>query len=255
MYTMPPISYSRWIVALVLILAAIAILYYVRVYGVDSRIAPLGPVKIMPLGDSITESYQGLHSYRFFLWRIAIGKGYRIDLVGSQRGVHDGAPANRDFDMDHEGHWGWRADEVLAQIHGWVSNASPDFVLIHLGHNDLCQGKGIADTVNNVATIIDEIRIFNPKVRVLLAQVIASSQPCHSEIPLYNAELVTLAAAKSRPESPVIPVDQYRDFEPASMTWDGVHPNAKGEARMADRWFEKLEPLLDVFFAELAPSQ
>lgn len=202
----------------------------------------------MPLGDSITESSAGLPTYRYYLWKSAQAKGYRIDFVGSKRGTVNGPPAYPDFDMDHEGHSGWRADEVLAQITGWASAASPDFVLVHLGHNDLCQGQDVPSTVNDLAGIIDALRTVNAHVAVILAQVIASANPCHAAIPMLNAQLPALAAAKNTVESPVVVADLFTGFDPTTMTFDGVHPNATGESFMADRWFAELAPLLDRFF-------
>ena len=203
--------------------------------------------KIMPLGDSITASVTGQHSYRYYLWHLALDKGYRIDFVGSQHGVSDGPPASTDFDMDHEGHAGWRADQILTQIQGWATAVSPDFVLIHLGTNDLCQGQSAESTVGDVGSIIDVLRTVNPKVEILLAQIIATTFGCG--IPAFNAQLPALVSAKTSSDSPIVLVDQYTGFDPATMTWDGLHPNAQGESQMADRWFAKLAPMLDAFFA------
>lgn len=217
----------------------------------DSALAPQASktAKIMPLGDSITESSAGLPSYRFYLWQLVQTNGYRIDLVGSKQGTANGPPANQNFDMDHEGHSGWRADEALAQISDWATAASPDFVLLHLGHNDLCQGQDVIGTVRDLGGIIDVLRTVNPRIGVLVAQIIASSEPCHAQIPALNAQLPALVAAKHTQESPVMLVDQYTGFLPATMTRDGVHPNATGESHMADRWFVALAPLLDGFFS------
>ena len=198
----------------------------------------------MPLGDSITASSVGLPSYRYFLWHLAVNNGYHINFVGSLRGVLRGPPANADFDMDHEGHGGFTADELLPGIDQWATAASPDIVLIHIGHNDLHQGQGVRSTVDNISSIIDRLRIVNPKMRILLAQLIASSNPRHQDIPLLNAQLPALVAAKNSVESPLVLVDQYTGFDPTTMTTDGFHPNAIGESRMADRWFEKLAPIL-----------
>lgn len=203
----------------------------------------------MPVGDSITESAAGQWTYRYFLWHLAQRDGYRIDFVGSKIGAHGGPPVSTDFDMDHEGHWGWRADEVLARLStGTASTASPDIVLIHLGHNDLCQGQDVPSTVNDIAAIIDVLRTVNPRVGTLLAQNIPSAWPCHALMPAFVAELPALGAAKSTADSPITLVDQCTGFDPGTMTWDGLHPNATGESRMADRWFAALRPLLDARF-------
>ena len=207
-------------------------------------------VRIMPLGDSITQSNKGFPSYRYYLWHLAIDKGYHIDFVGSRRGVGNGPPANPDFDMDHEGHAGWKADEILAHIQAWALEASPDIVLLHIGHNDLCRGQSVASTVTDIGDIVDVLRMVNPHVRILLAQVIASASTCHAGIPALNARLPALVADKDRAESPVTLVDQHSGFDPSTMTYDGTHPNAVGELRMADRWFEKLVPVLDTLLTD-----
>lgn len=205
----------------------------------------------MPLGDSITQSSKGLDSYRYYLWHLLINKGYQVDFVGSKHGVGDGSPPDSDFDMDHEGHAGWRADEILTQVHAWATAASPDVVLLHIGTNDLSQRQTVGSTVSDISGIIDELRSVNPRIHILLAQLIAKAGvPNIAEL---NARLPSLAADKQQVDSPIVLVDQYTGFDPSTMTYDGTHPNAEGESRMAHRWFEKLAPMLDAFAAESPP--
>ena len=204
-------------------------------------------VRIMPLGDSITQSVSPYNSYRYYLWHLLLDKGYRTDFVGSLHGVGGGPPANPDFDMDHEGHAGWRADEILANIQMWATQAAPDVVLLHIGTNDLCQRQSVASTVNDIGHIIDVLRKVNPRIEILLAQLIGQARLDDCGIPALNAQLPGLAANKNQPESPIVLVDQFTGFDPITMTYDGEHPNDIGDLRMADRWFEKLAPTLDAF--------
>jgi hypothetical protein len=199
-------------------------------------------IKIMPLGDSITESSKGQNSYRFYLWHSLIDKGYHPNFVGSKEGVGNGPPASPDFDMDHEGHSGWRADEILNHIQGWGTSTSPDVVLLHIGTNDICQDQSVGSTVADIGGIIDVLRTVNPRIRVLLAQLIDSSECPPAAL---NAKLPALVHDKNSMESPIILVDHYSGFDPATMTYDGTHPNANGDSHMADRWFEKLAPMLE----------
>jgi lysophospholipase L1-like esterase len=198
----------------------------------------------MPLGDSITESSKGRNSYRYYLWHMLIDNGYRVDFVGSKRGVGGGPPANSDFDMDHEGHAGWRADEILNRIHDWAAELSPDVVLLHIGTNDVCQRQSVGSTVNDISGIIDALRTVNPRIRVLLAELINSSQCPPAAL---NARFPALVADKNNQDSPIVLVDQFSGFDPATMTYDGTHPNTAGDSRMADRWFRHLVPVLDDF--------
>ena len=208
-------------------------------------------VKIMPLGDSITESSKGQDSYRFYLWHSLMDQGYQVDFVGSQEGVRNGVPANPDFDMDHEGHTGWRADEVLTHIEAWATATSPAVVLLHIGTNDICQEQTVSSTVGDIRGIIDVLRTVNPRIRILIAQLIDSTECPPAAL---NAQLPALVADKNQAESPIVLVDQYTGFDPATMTYDGTHPNAAGDSHMADRWLEKLGPLLDAFLAQPAPK-
>jgi lysophospholipase L1-like esterase len=211
---------------------------------------PNASVKVMPLGDSITQSTTGLASYRYYLWHLLLRNGYQVDFVGSEHGVGGGPPAHSDFDMDHEGHSGWRADQIATHVHAWAAAASPDVVLLHIGTNDLWQRQSVASTVTDIGDIIDTLRTVNPRIRILLAQLIA--QTGDSFISSLNAALPALAAGKNRPESPIILVDQFTGFDPSSMTYDGTHPNDAGDSRMADRWYEKLAPALDALLAGAA---
>src|SRR5688572_3230414 len=70
-----------------------------------------GGTRVMPLGDSITEGTQVPGGYRIGLWQRFGGGNYRVDLVGSQFN----GPASLG-DHDHEGHPGWRIDQIDANI-------------------------------------------------------------------------------------------------------------------------------------------
>jgi acyl-CoA thioesterase-1 len=250
----------RWCVRL----TAVIVLFFGSVAACGSQAdnpdnpSPAAPqrskvtVKIMPLGDSITESTRRLNSYRYYLWHVLLDQGYHIDFVGSQYGVGNGPPANPDFDMDHEGHAGWRADEILNHIQTWATAASPDFVLIHIGTNDLSQGQSVASTVNDIRGIIDALRKVNPRIQILLAQLIAKTGV--PSIAVLNGNLPALVADKNRAESPIVLVNQYSGLDPSTMTYDGTHPNAIGDSHMADRWFEKLAPMLDAFLTQRGPE-
>jgi lysophospholipase L1-like esterase len=204
----------------------------------------------MPLGDSITQSFSPLSSYRYYLWHLLLNQNYRVDFVGSMNGVGNGPPGYADFDMDHEGHAGWRADEILASIQLWATQASPDIVLLHIGTNDLCQGQSGDSTVLDIGNIIDVLRMINPHIRILLAQIIGQASFANCGSPLLNAKLPALVADKNTVESPITLVDQYTGFDASTMTFDGMHPNATGDSAMAQRWFDKLVPVLETILTD-----
>ncbi|HET6675880.1 MAG TPA: SGNH/GDSL hydrolase family protein [Nitrospiraceae bacterium] len=201
-------------------------------------------VRIMPLGDSVTESGNGHPSYRYFLWQRLTADGVRMDFVGSKLSRPEERLDASGFDGHHEGHSGWRTDQVLARISVWALNARPDIVLLHLGHNDLWQGKGPANTLEDLAGILEHLRRVNPRVSILIAQIIPSNSIPMQMTAELNEGIAELALATSTGSSPVIAVDHSTGFHVETMTRDGTHPNDEGERRMADRWYDALRPLL-----------
>lgn len=206
---------------------------------------PAAQQKLMPLGDSITQGNTQVDSYRRPLWHSLTAAGADMDFVGSQASNHNGSPPNPDFDVDNEGHWGWTADEVLAQMPGWAQAHQPDIALLHLGTNDMLGGSGIGSTLDELTGIVAALRAANPRVVVLLAQLIPTRfDEANERIVELNQNLASLAPSLSTDRSPVVLVDQFTGFDPSTMTIDGLHPNSVGEEHMSQRWLQALQPFL-----------
>jgi acyl-CoA thioesterase I len=200
-----------------------------------------GPLRVMPLGDSITEAAVGHNSYRRNLWFSLNDAGCQVDFVGSQQGVF-GAPSapNGDFDQDHEGHWGWRIDQIASQVSDYVAIASPDIVLIHLGSNDIFQGENPASVAQELGDLIDRIRAAGPETRIILAKLIPASYRSESIVAL-NARIDSVVSSRNYPSfyPPVIVVDQASGYW-LNDNYDGVHPAPSGEAKLASRWSQAI---------------
>lgn len=199
----------------------------------------------MPLGDSITQGDSEHDTYRRPLWKSLEADGFGVDFVGSTRNNHRGPPPRDDFDRDHEGHWGWRVDEILERIRAWVVSAEPDIILVHLGSNDVFQGQSVGSTIDELGELIDAVRASRPEATFLLAQIIPTSMAnANAGIRELNRRIPALARSKSTATSPVIVVDQFSGFDPSRQTYDGVHPNPDGEIHLSDRWLEALSGVL-----------
>ncbi len=196
-------------------------------------------VRIQPLGDSITEGFLGLDSYRVPLWPLLAAQGCDVDFTGSVHTEPDGVT-----DGDHEGHSGFRTDEIEAQLAGWLVGNAPDVVLLHLGTNDILQSVATNVADQNLRDIIGLLRVANPNVTVLLAQVIPNEPANEAATLALNAAIATIAGDLDGPASPVLLVDHYTGYDGATLNADGIHPNATGEARMAQVWTDALLPVL-----------
>jgi chitodextrinase len=199
-------------------------------------------IRIMPLGDSITHQANDSESYRFYLWQQLQNAGFDVDFVGGQMAAYDGEPPNYDFDQNHEGHANKRADEIRAGVRAWAEANVPDIVLLHAGTNDIRQGQGAQNPIDDISNIISILREVNPSVKILLAQLIPS-QGFESEINQFNSLVPALASSTSTSESPVIVVNQNSGFSLAD-TFDGTHPNSSGDQKMAGKWMDALDDIL-----------
>lgn len=84
----------------------------------------------MPLGGSITQGRAGKAHYRPLLRDLLKRAGADVDSVGHGNRLCPEETPTEGFDRDHEGHRGWRAEEVLAGIGEWEDEAKADAVLM-----------------------------------------------------------------------------------------------------------------------------
>ena len=223
-------------------------------------------VNILPLGNSLTNGTNVYNSYRRYLWQMLHKANYNFDFIGSWDKYDMGGPvSNPDFDMDHDGHSGWKASDVLNQpdwdkqrgnIRDWLLTYTPDIALLEFGTNEVFQCIKNTDAINNIDTVIQLLREKNKSVKILLAQIPplgaawADKKLCSNDIEYskavieFNKAILQYGKAKNSTGSPIIIVDQFTDVNPAVDMYDDIHPNAIGEKKMAEKWFAAIKKYL-----------
>lgn len=187
-----------------------------------------GGVKVMPLGDSITDGYNVPGGYRINLWHSLAAAGRTVDLVGSQAN----GPADLG-DHDHEGHSGWRIDQVDANVANWVGGTSPRSVLIHLGTNDVNQNYDLPNAPARLSALVDHVLAAAPGADVFVASIVPMSDPGkEAAAGAFNATIPGMVAGKG---GRVHFVDMHAALTTADLA-DGVHPDRGGYDKMAARW-------------------
>ncbi|HZP50403.1 ricin-type beta-trefoil lectin domain protein [Actinocrinis sp.] len=227
---------TRWLSAIVAVATALAACAAVLTLGTATANAESnGGVKVMPLGDSITHGYTVPGGYRIGLWQRFTANGYKVDFVGSQ----SNGPASLG-DHDHEGHPGWRIDQIDADIVGWLGTYKPHTVLLHIGTNDISQNYNLSTAPNRLSALIDHITAAAPTAEVFVAQIIPlASSSLNAKVRTFNAAIPGIVQSKVSAGKHVHLVDMY-DAVPTSDLADGVHPNATGYDKMAAVWYKAL---------------
>src|SRR3954468_16363225 len=202
-------SYRRWFSAAAAALAAAAAVAWPGVAAAESN----GGVRVMPLGDSITEGTQVPGGYRIGLWQRVTAGGYQVDFVGSQAN----GPATLG-DHDHEGHPGWRIDQIDANIVSWLRPSGPHTVLLHIGTNDVLQNHDVAGAPARLSALVDHITATAPDAEVFVATIIPmanSGQEAAGRT--FNATIPAMVQSKQNAGKHVHLVDMHAALTAADL--------------------------------------
>ena len=224
-------------------------------------------IRIMPLGDSITEGYPDDNGYRRYLYKKLVDTtGYNVNFVG---GITQGSPA--DFDRDHEGHGGWQAGGTNPPPPGYqvpflsdhlsqyLIQQKPQIVLLHIGTNDISETGSfwiktpsqIADTIRY---LMDLIYNNNPNTKTILARIINRNTPYpakEDETTLVNQLLQARADSLITLGRNITVVDMEPVLNYSTDMSDSLHPNTNGYWKMSNTWFTTLTNVLPVLQLKL----
>ncbi|KAH8656192.1 carbohydrate esterase family 3 protein [Tricladium varicosporioides] len=193
-------------------------------------------LKVMPLGDSITE----FGCWRAYLWDKLAKEGVtnNITFVGSMTDTKTCSGVTT-WDRHHEGHAGYLAINIAkTNLPGWIKTTQPDIVFFHLGTNDVNGNKATADIIASFGSIVDQLRALKPKVKVIVSQIIPLPSK-NAPVVALNAAIPAFVKSKSTQESPVTMVDNYTGFTSSDLK-DGVHPNDGGDKKIANVMFPEV---------------
>ncbi|MGW4639434.1 GDSL-type esterase/lipase family protein [Sphaerisporangium sp. NPDC004334] len=160
-----------------------------------------------------------------------------------RRGIH--FPACR-----HYASWGRLLHEAKDNIEDAVAAHGPGWLMVALGFNDLAWGvSGPGRLLADMETFVLRARAADPAVQFLIGNVVhrtpLSSLPdLARDTDSYNRELPRLLAALSTDRSRAVPVDLAGVYDPHRDSYDGVHPNDSGEARIAAAFAAAFAPAL-----------
>ena len=199
------------------------------------------PVKIMPMGDSISHGAGATGGYRLELKDLLVPAGHSFDFVGSQ----SSGPYEME-DRQHQGHSGYRIDQIADIARDKVTTYRPDIVLLVIGTNDVGQDYALASAPARLGGLIDTILDAAPAASVIVGSIPPFADPVEdAQVRTYNAAIPGVVQARADAGKKVSFVDMYPVLVPAaSYLVDGVHPNADGYFEMAKVWRTALLDIL-----------
>lgn len=198
-------------------------------------------VRIMPLGDSITEGYietidtSDLSGYRNHLWYMLQDAGYDANFVGSQVAGEDVEPV---FDVHHEGYPGWTSYALEDNTYAYLIRNPADIVLLHIGTND---HRVSTDGVEQILDEIDRYERDSGQIVKVFVAMIIDRQRADTTIEQFNEYLKVTIGRRIKNGDNLTLVNMYTG---AGMTVhdysDVSHPNDRGYSKMAAVWFNAI---------------
>lgn len=204
----------------------------------------------MFVGDSMTIGRAGDYTWRYRMWQhlnSTFGGPYRI--VGPRCEVYDTTadaavshvyadPGFPDHARRHLAGWGEGWQHMAPVMAEAVAAHRPDVLLVSLGLIDLGFYTDAEQTADNVRRFAAGARSAHPGVRMVLLPVIPNSRaeedaPFAAEVARFNELLAKAVADLTTDASPILLAARPASYDIHRDTYDGTHPNASGEHRLA----------------------
>jgi len=196
----------------------------IRSLSVDTGstvMSPESPEKpvIAILGDSLTSSF-GPKNYSYLL---ADRLGYRMHNAGI-------------FGSSVSPVAGW--DSALLRVSGDISEFKPDVAVVFAGTNDLAHTVPLDVFRSNYAALLSRIREETPSTRVIAVGLLRRKDFSEQEVRSYSNAIRAEASLKG-----ISYIDPYTWLDTSDLQ-DVVHPSPQSQAKLADKMYQALVPLI-----------
>ncbi|MEU2913392.1 ricin-type beta-trefoil lectin domain protein [Streptomyces massasporeus] len=217
---------KSWILSLItLVTAALG----VTAGGVaPAAAAPTTPLRVMPLGDSITwgvGSSTG-NGYRGPLWDRLAADGHPLDFVGTLRGGSMSDP-------DNQGHSGYRIDQIAALADASLTRYRPNVVTLHIGTNDLDRSYEVSTATARLKSLVGQITAAAPDATVLVASLVVSTSGSEERYRAAYNQAIPQIVSEARAAGKRVAYVDMSSLTTADLA-DALHPNDSGYQKMAD---------------------
>jgi hypothetical protein len=201
----------------------------------------------MIVGDSITKGSSGDYTWQYRLYEHLRADGVSPQMVGPYSWLFnnvtnvdgDCSYADPKFERANDAQWGMTLFAEKAAIGSKVATYRPGYLLVLLGVDDIFwYGISQADMTANLKGFIAAARAARPGIRIVFGlvppDIHTQTNPAFAaSIASYNQTISTTAAQLSTTTSPIAVAQDGADINVAADLWDGTHPNANGEVKIA----------------------
>jgi lysophospholipase L1-like esterase len=238
-------------------------LHLVRAEIVISNFSTNNPIKVLAVGDSITDDCVVDGAWRKYLQPLLDTNGFPYASVGRILSFPSGGfTKNR-----HEGYCGAviappgvfgpvhnysAADNYLQKIvRDVLTNTTPDLVLLLIGANDIGRGRNPHQVAtNDMPNLLNIIFSNAPNANVILSKITSLQSaslgygPYATNVPIYNAALQAMVNQRRALGQNVFLADAFSAVDYNTMfNSDHVHPNVNGLRAIANEFAARIQAI------------
>ncbi|PDP88316.1 GDSL family lipase [Glycomyces fuscus] len=216
---------------------------------------PDGELRVMVVGDSLSQGSSGDYTWRYHLWSHLRESDVEVDFVGPYDGMYALAEqefgnqdyADPDFDTDHAARWGTTAQDLSTEAARVAAEYQPHYLLLLAGTEDILAGGDADSALEGVGETVSTVRVVRGQTRFVLGELPPVEDPrADAEIDRFNMGLVDLAEQLTSSASPVVVARVADGYASTSDNWDEAHPNTRGELKIAAAFADALADPLGV---------
>ena len=201
----------------------------------------------MIVGDSITKGSSGDYTWQYRLYKHLRADGLTPRMVGPYHRLvnnvtkTEGARSYADPGFEHanDATWGMALFREKDAIGLKVAKYRPEYLLVLLGLDDLFwYGISQPEMAANLAGFIAAARSAGPHIRIVLGllppDIHQQTDPAFAaNVASYNRAIAATASQLSTIASPIVIARDGTGINVSADLWDGTHPNANGEVKIA----------------------
>ncbi len=214
-------------------------------------------MRFLFVGDSMTIGAAGDHTWRYRMWRhLRDTLDGPFAVTGSRTALYDPStdgPDSHDYAdpgfppaaRRHFAGWGEGWLQLAPLIGAEVRAQRADVLLVSLGLIDLGFYTDAAQTIDNVRLFVAGARAANPAVRMVLLPVIPNTRATldpgfAAQCEEFNTLTAKAVSGLDTAASPLLLASRPPGYDILLDTYDGTHPNARGEHRLAAAFADAL---------------
>lgn len=226
--------------------------------GVEPKYTSEKKIRIMPMGDSLTETFKGTSAYRNYLCQTLLDEGYDFDFVGISTRSNSLMPEG------YESHCGWGGITIEGLLNKMdeMMKCDSNIIMLMIGTNNFGSDQLSEELEELYRTLINKILRAKPDVYLFLACPIPGINTGNGKVQMntINANYYAPMIKEVCKEKAALGFNvQYVDMSTDGVDWessdwdlnnyDHVHPDEQGNQKLAAHWYAAIKPTLDLLSA------